>query len=1214
MSLLFQPLADVHAVPLDRLALIEASAGTGKTTTITRLYLRLLLEQGLGVDRILVVTYTKAATAELQDRIRRQLAALLDALKADGEDTGGDDFCRQFRDALAPDRRDLARRRLTMALSGFDQAAIHTIHGFCQRVLTESAFESGADFDCELLADDGDLLRAVVEDFWRREIYPESGPWVDFLVERRQTPDQWLWDIAPHVGKPFLRVVPAAVPEDRDRLAPEFRAAYARLKILWENGGAAKAERLLLEALNAKALDGRSYRKDRVQAWLGSLGAFLATAEPGLTLPASLDRLTSERLKDATKSGQTPPRHAVFDACRTLLDRHQAMMDGFEQRLVDLKIRLLDYCNAELPRRIRRQRQLSFSEMLNRLADALDGDSGESLARAIRARYPAALIDEFQDTDPVQYRIFRGVYGGREQPVFLVGDPKQAIYHFRGADVFSYLRAHHDAAARYTLNTNYRSVPPLIEAVNALFDQSHHPAPFLLDAIHYRQVEPAPNARGRLDIDGDDGAPFRFFLAPAGPVKKGEETPLNKGEANAFAADVTAREIARLLALAEAGKARIVGGNGPRALHGGDIAVLVPSHRQGGLVEQALLGHRIASVRHNSRDSVFETAEARELERVLWAIAEPASGPRVRAALLTECMGVSGHELATLLDDEAAFEHRVARFHRYQELWKQRGFMPMFRAWLEEENVADRLLAYADGERRLTNLRHLAERLQAESRGHGSLETLLGWYARALENPPREDEAGLLRLESDARRVKIVTIHTSKGLEFPVVFCPFLWDGKLWQGEEPAAFHDENRDGAPTLDLGSPEFGKHRVLAGRERLGEKLRQLYVALTRAEYRCYLVWGRIKEMETAALSWLLHGPETPGDDPVAALTAGFAHRTRASIEADLRVYAARAGEAVALVAPPEPVEFRPPPVVAENLAPAVFDRPPLFPSWRMTSFSRLATGRHSEAPDYDLLPDTEPVEAEGDSMFAFPRGAKAGSCLHAILEDWEFTHRDGKALAELVRRKLKAHGIEERWTDTARQGIEQLLAAPLDKHGLKLGDIPNSKRLVELEFTFGLGRVDAAGLQRILADPEHRCDPRFAEAAGRLDFRNVAGYMKGFIDLVFEANGRYYLADYKSNWLGNTYPDYAPERLAVAMAHDHYYLQYLIYTVALHRYLGQRLPDYRYDSHFGGVYYLFLRGIKPGRKTGIFWDRPRLSLVEALEQRLGKPQPPRSSTLF
>lgn len=1195
------PEFDVYATPLAGLNLVEASAGTGKTWTISGLYTRLVLEQGLNVDQILVVTYTKAATAELRDRIRKRLRDVLAAMETDNP--GQDEFCRamlvQYRD---PEPRTLAMRRLTHALGGFDQAAVFTIHGFCQRLLSESAFEAGSDFDCEVLPDEQDLLREIVDDFWRREIYPASEAWAAFLAERGQSPEVWLAEIYGHVGKPFLQVLGATEPADIARLELRLLAATQKTVRIWRREG--DQIRRLLTGFDG--FSGQKIKPAKLEMWLAEMAAWFAiwpeqadVLAPRYGLPEAMAKISAEALAAAVRKNIVPPQHEFFDACQDLDAAHAALGEAYDTRLLALKPRLLAFCNVELERRKSQSRVFSYNDMLNRLANALDGDQGARLAQTIRRRYRAALIDEFQDTDPVQYRIFRTVYGAGLWPVFFVGDPKQAIYGFRGADVFSYLEARSaDSVRRGTLMYNQRSEPGLIGAVNALF--LARTRPFLLDDIPYPAVAAGRRPRPPLGIDNDGGEPFRFLmLAPAD-----DDKPLGKGVAGRQAAAGTAYAIACLLRDAALGQARI----GERPVNGGDIAVLVATHNQARQVEAALRGHGVPSVRQG-QDNVFASPEAIALERVLLAVAEPSREPLLKAALATELMGYSANTLYALQQDEPAWDRVFNRFQTYHILWLREGFMPMFRRWFEESGVTEHLPAFRDGERRLTNLLHLAELLQVESRRKTGIDTLLTWFGNTVRRAHRADETAQLRLESDAKRVKLVTIHTSKGLEYPIVFCPFLWDGRLSQREAPTLlFHDQR---GAVLDLGSPQLESHRQQAVREELSEKLRLLYVALTRAVYRCYVVWGHVRSRDegphTTALGWLLHGGGVvdASPDPMAALAERLENASQDVILRDLHDFAARTDGGVAIdnIAA-EALRYRAPGEEAEpELATRSFSRM-LYSSWRMSSFTGLVTGRHSEDPDYDLGEEVEAEEdAASDSMFAFPRGAKAGSCLHAILEDWEFTNPDGERLGELIRRKLKAHGLDENWTATVRGNIQTLLVTPLNKDGIKLGEIPPDKRLVEMEFTYSLRGGSAHKLQKLLADLRHDCDPRFAAAAGHLDFKNIKGYMKGFIDLIFEADGRYYLADYKSNWLGNAYAKYTPSRLGAIMARDHYYLQYLIYTVALHRYLQLRLKDYDYETHFGGVYYLFLRGIKPGQKTGIFWDRPGLELVRGLEAIIG-----------
>ncbi|MFA7239859.1 MAG: exodeoxyribonuclease V subunit beta [Sulfuricellaceae bacterium] len=1228
-SLSFDPF-DVYHVALDRPTLIEASAGTGKTWAISGLFVRLILERELAVENILVVTYTKAAMAELSARIRQKLAAMLMELK--GQDSG-DEFCKTYLAREELDRQ-LAIRRLTHAMRCFDDAAIFTIHGFCQRVLTESAFESGMEFDTELLPDETEILRDIVDDYWRREIQPARGAWVDYLVSMKQSPDAWLAEMRPHIGKQdFLTLSPLVAVADFPGLEAALDAAYAPARTLWQR----QREDITKLLLEHTGLNGVSYKKSSMADWFGQFDLYFAAATPGLVIPDKLVKLTPAELQvgKGTKKNCTPPEHPFFAACAALLDAAGRINDALAHRLTALKADLLRYCEQELPARKHARLVFSYHDLLNGLYQALNSLHGEHLAALVRSRYPAALIDEFQDTDPIQYRIFQHLYH-RDQalPAFFVGDPKQAIYGFRGADVYTYLDAYRDTAAQKTQNTNQRSIPALVKAVNALFAGSR---PFLVENIDYRPVEPTTRALGELVVQktedrgqrteggGQDSqsSAFQFQLFPA-YIENDKEKSWSKDAANVIAAQAAATEIARLLTLAGEGRAYLVKDSQTRPLNGGDIAVLAPGHRQGKLVQEELVRRRVPSVRRG-QDNVFEAREALELELVLQAIAEPGRGSLVNAALATEAMGMTAVRIVALAYDEHAAEQVFDAFSRYHELWRDHGFMCCFRAWLIDYEVAQRLLRFPDGERRLTNLLHLAELIQIESQARHGMDALLGWLSRAIHAPRDDDEESMLRLESDAKRVQIVTIHASKGLEYPVVFCPFLWDGQLWRkNETTVTFHDADNDHQPTLDLGSSEFAAHKALAGTEKLAEKLRLLYVALTRAQHRCYVTWGNVSEVESSALAWLLHGQDADPARPLESMSALLKTAGSAVLEQAVRAYAKRADASVETLHQHQKTEDR---RQKTDLEEGVFDLRPLSSAlcplssdvgWRMTSFSALSAGKHSEAPDYDALP-AAPVEAPPAlDIFAFPRGAQPGTCLHAIFEEWEFTRNDPAALQAWVADRLRAYFIDEKWAPVVAHSVAATLDAPLDTDcalfpsaqgvlfpatgGIRLADAGPSQRLVELGFAYPINRLDVTRLRRLLADPALKVAPEFVEAAQTLDFRQVNGYMMGFIDLVFEARGRYYIVDYKSNWLGPELASYAPPQLKQAMAATHYYLQYLIYCVALHRYLRVRLTGYDYRRHFGGVYYLFLRGIDPAHQadTGIYRDCPDLQLITALDR--------------
>jgi exodeoxyribonuclease V beta subunit len=1179
---------DPTAVPLNGLTLIEANAGTGKTWTITALYVRLLLEAERGVDAILVVTFTEMATAELRDRIRRRLGEVRAAFESGA--AGADALMAAL---LARVDREVALLRLTAALRDFDQAPIYTIHGFCQRVLAERAFESGGAFRTEILPDESLILQEVVDDFWRTEMHAASALYARFLLGKRVDPDALLKAVASHIGRPYLLV---RAPErdancaERERVYVE---AWMHARAIWLAERDAIAQRLI----GSTHLHGGWYRRASIPGWLAEIHACLSPASATLDLCERFEKFTPEALARGTKKGMRPPEHAFFEACRTLTQAHEALMTAYQRELPNLKARLLDYARGELATRKARRQLRSYDDLLLNLDRALRADGGDALADALRTRYSAALIDEFQDTDPIQYGIFSRIYGGTGLPVFLVGDPKQAIYSFRGADVYAYLEARRDARATHTLDTNWRSAPQLLGAVNLLFERAR--LPFVLDGIPFNPSQPAAGERGRFAVEGESGAPLEVWLIESA------DTPMSKNAAAECAARATAGEIARLLMLGARGAARVVESDGrERPLIGGDIAVLVRTHRQARTVREALGALGVACVQRGS-DNVFHSPEAGELERVLLAIAEPGREALVSGALATELLGLTGEDLHALRGDEPRWEAVVEGFREAHREWREHGFARMLRAFLQRNDVMPRLLAYADGERRVTNLLHLAELLHCESEAEG-IADLLAWLAAKRNLAGAGVEAELLRLESDENLVKILTVHIAKGLEFPLVFCPCAWDGGLRSARaEAVTFHDPAHGERAVLDLGSEGFDFARLCATREELAESVRLLYVALTRARYRCWMVWGNVKEANTAAPAWLLHAPvdidASAGTFDASTLPA----LGDARIRADLERLAADSGGAIRVSPLPEAAtsRFEPFAVSAPALSARKFTGA-LRDTRRVTSFSALAHGRAVEAPDFDSVEVESPVEATpaGRDIHAFPRGAQAGRCLHAIFEQVDFADASPVDVERVAAKELTAHGFESGWTRVVADTVQSVAATPLDESGMRLSGVERSKRLDELEFYYPVAGLADAPLKRMLLAGGFPDEIR--ERIGSLTFAPAQGYMRGFIDLVFEHDGRYYLADYKSNWLGPSVRHYRQDALAKAMAREAYYLQYLVYCVALHRYLGSRVRGYRFEAHFGGVRYLFLRGMRPdtGPACGVYADRPEEALIRTLDDFL------------
>jgi exodeoxyribonuclease V beta subunit len=1200
---------DPITIPLSGRQLIEASAGTGKTYTITGIYVRLLLERELSPDRILVVTYTEAACQELRDKIRARLAAAL-ALFESGTTT--DPFLAELRDRYLAEGLDCKRMQglLAMALINFDLAAVFTIHGFCMRVLQDSAFESGFPFEVEFVEDDRDLLQQVIDDYWRTRCQEWPPVLVASLCQEKISPDTLLDTIRLPLravqtrGMDSLRYGATRTPEAID---PGLVTALGER---WQ--GERDEIMTLLRDSPALSRSATAYRDDRLQRWFQELDVFFVAGGSLVPPLSAIAGLSQSALVTGTKPkqlGQTPS-HPIFALADQLLAELTEARAG-------LLIDLIGHCGPALQAVKAQSGLVSFDDLLTGVRAGLRAEEGgKALAAKVLTQYPVALIDEFQDTDPVQYEIFTTIYQ-EDGVLFMVGDPKQAIYGFRGADIFSYLEAAKTQEGRgHTLATNWRSEPDLIQACNALF--GNHPSPFLLPGIEFREVMSPSRARRRLVLPAMDPAVLTMVTFPD---EEGRE------EAKITVASSLAKVVEALLAAGVRGEAYFeeLSSGEPlrgRALAGGDIAVLVRNHREGQWVKEALATVGLAAVT-SSRQSVFDTDEARELAAILTAAAFPADERQVRRALATRLLGRDAQELARLEETEAVWEETLERFADYHRRWLERGVAAMLNHLWAREGVLSRLAGQMDGERRLTNLRHLLELLQ-EAAAEETLgpSGLLRWLAERRQSD-RPGEASLLRLESDENLIKIVTVHKSKGLQYPVVFAPFFWDSSFMDSKTPAVVDCHDQAGAMLVDLGSGEFPENRERQRRERLAEELRLLYVALTRAENRCLLFWGRVRSgrrwaTASSPMHYLLSGERCGEENLITGLEAAFAERLPEELLAPFDAIAARSGGTIARIEAQVLTTAR-----VEIPAPCSivgdarrFDRS-LNPYLGLHSFSSLhraemeieEPGQHlasgaaqtpldggertdappvvDEAPDHDSAAFAPPLLIQGPAaerdIFSFPRGAQAGSCLHTILENFDFQEQDQTAIDSLIQEHLGLFGFSKEWTPTVRALLARLVETPLDKdRSLWLAQISRQERLDELEFYYTLPALPDQALRTML----HQGLAPAPEASGRL------GFMKGFIDLVFQWQGRYYIVDYKSNYLGGELADYGQASLELAMRQSGYDLQYRIYTVALDRYLRRRLAGYDYERHFGGVYYLFLRGLDPakGPEFGVYHARP------------------------
>lgn len=1198
--------------PLAGTNLIEASAGTGKTYAIAGLFLRLVLEEQLTADQILVVTFTKAATQELKDRIRNNL---LKAKSAFSKGSSNDDFINTL--VKKHDNPALAVQLIQDSLIDFDNAAIFTIHGFCHRILHENAFETQSLFDTELVTDQTDLAREVVDDFWRKHFYSMPPEFISYAIKKISGPEYFL-ELLAKKKTPDIRIIPEIEQPYLDSL-DDFRKIFKKLKTAWPI-----SKDQIIQLLKNPSLSGKFYgslktktkqtdfskRDLKVFSMAQDMDRFVDAKSVGFPVFKDFEKFTATKLAKSARKNHIPPSHEIFNICDDLYERGVSLEAEMESSLLYLKTLFFSYAGEQLPVRKENSNIQFYDDLLIRVKKALEDKGGNELASAIRRQYKAALVDEFQDTDSVQYEIFSRLFDSKQSVLFMIGDPKQAIYGFRGADIFSYIRAAGNADSKYTLMENWRSKPGLITAVNTIF--ANVQSPFVFDQIGFEKGIPG----GKIESVDEKSSPHFILWYLESDKKSDKSKPINKTEAVPLIAKAVTDEISCLISPGRNGQSD----GGPGRVKAGDIAVLVRTNKQAQIIKKSLLSKRIPSVLYDA-GNIFDTHEAREMERVLSSIAEPANDRLFKTALVTDIMGVSGHKIDSADSEPLWWETKYGNFMDYFLLWNRYGFIRMFRKFMSKEKVREQLLAFPDGERRLTNLLHLTEILHQESvEKKTGIKGLIKWLSEQRNTPILEPETHQLRLESDEHAVKIITMHKSKGLEFPVVFCPFSWGGSLIKGQEITFHGNDNKE--LTLDLGSSEKGIHLAFAQNELLAENMRLLYVALTRAIKRCYLVWGRFNTAETSAMAYLFHYRPKPEDnikieDLVTSLKTSVSAKKDEDLLEDLKQLAGKSKGTIELVPLPlnNGVEY----AIFEDEKKESSCRQfsgKIDTSWKISSYSSVISQRVPEevVPDRDVsydsygyIPESGLKPKEKTDIFSFPKGARAGIFFHDIFEHLDFAAKDSGHKEELVTNKLKAYGFEPKWRDVVCDMTNKVLSIPLKikTEALTLSSVQLKDRINEMEFYYPLNPFTPQQLEKIFADHGGVELPAgFPDRIGKLTFPFTKGFMKGYIDMVFHEKGRYYLVDWKSNFLGTNVEDYSKDALNKVMSNDFYILQYHLYTLALYQYLSIRLADFSYEKDFGGVFYVFIRGVDPdhGPQFGVYKDFPSPDLINAMARVL------------
>ncbi len=1188
-------------LPLNQISLIEASAGTGKTYTIGSLYLRLLLKAGennfsrpLNVEEILVVTFTEMATEELKKKIRERITDAINKLTAFAKTQDKSAFKNdEFLTALCHDLDIFeAIHRLKLAEQNMDLAAIYTIHGFCRRMLMQYAFHSGIHFNLELIKDQSDLLVRFANEFWREHFYPLPFEMADFIANELGSPDYVLSLLESNLGKNLIvdlenqQALSISITEFLQQYLGEYFKDIKALKLFWlESAG--KISELITEELNKdyakgepKSLSRRSYNTSRLVKWIEQVNAWANNPRDYLLNKTLMSYFTQSALGEKCEEGASPFIAPIFTE---LEERANALISpDLLRRIIlyhyrqSLQQKLLDY-------KLNHQEK-SFDDLLRLLCEALQDAQGDELAEMIRFQYPFAMIDEFQDTDSQQYAIFSKIY--RDNPekntgFIMIGDPKQAIYRFRGADIFTYLKASDEAQSRFELTKNYRSEKHLVDGVNALFDFPQ--SPFIYQNIKFTAVD-SRDDHLRFYLNGKAEPAYRFYLTESDKVNKTEM------------AKICAVSIQYWLKSAVENQAVFQNEDTYKTLQAANIAVLVRDKNEAALVKNELQKLGIASVYLSDQNSVFDSNVAKELAWVLKACLNVAERP-ILNAIATALFGLNAADIHQIQQNEADWQRWADSFAQYQQTWQRQGILVMLHQILLEQGISERLLSQATGERDLTDFLHLAEILQQAATLHESEAALLSWFEKQIQGEGRQEAQ--IRLESERQLVKIVSIHKSKGLEYDLVWLPFLAvPSKIPTAGDMNVYYSKERDET----LWDIENRNLNALC-EETFAEELRLLYVALTRAKYQMAFALPAQFDKKWNALHYVLSQGEIGKEIALSAPK---------DTETLLQTFKEKMRDNVEICTKPNLEDFPALSINTKNdeLKAAEFTGN-IEQDWRITSFTSIEQGhrrqnyftesagkKHAvfdDAKDYDsqnsIEISTALLNESESSILDLPRGKQVGTALHRHFENCYFSDLANTEEIDKLRQSLQ---LDETFAEPLQNWLQQISHTSLSNEiGIALADLANKDCIKEMPFYLAIREhFDVEAFNQALKAHHHL-------PSKPLQFEQIQGMVRGSIDLVFRHNGKYYLVDYKSNFLGSTLADYNQEALKKEMLHSHYDWQYLIYTLALHRYLQSVVSHYDYARDFGGVFYLFLRGMNGEPQPGVFYDRPSVELITELD---------------
>ncbi|MBK2094649.1 exodeoxyribonuclease V subunit beta [Francisella philomiragia] len=1178
---------DAKTITLQGRHIIEASAGTGKTFNITELYLRLLVEKRLLPSQILVMTFTKDATQEIIGRVEAKIRDVLENI-SEGKEVK---VSIKGQETLIQ-KSDENYKHLKRSLLEIDEAAIFTIHGFCKKVLSEQAFASGMDMDVSMEVDTSDILQKVVEDFFRKHINKNKTNFEYLQAYKLHTPDIFL-DKLRNVVRSSYEILADTFERETEELAKEKQQVFVNLEANTS---------FIFESLIIKHKD----KNKRIEEW--QIIENWANDSQLSLMPKEVSAfINGNRYRGRDDIAE------VFEEIKALKDKYSKIKDIDEYKKqfdaaqfikqACLKIRQ-DFIKAKEQKGV-----LDFDDLITKLCQSVK--KSPDLVKTLQHQYQVALIDEFQDTDAEQYEILDTIYpqsnklprqsvtdtpssqrGIDDLLLLMIGDPKQAIYGFRGGDIFTYLKAKDSCSSdnQWSMDTNWRSTSEMIKAYNRLFykqdylseEEGQIGANIFSDGIGYQLVKASPKANEKAKDFDDNLKPINYFY-----YQVAEDD--NKSDIDSNLSAWTANEIVRLL-------------NSKKVVES-DIAILVENGKQAKVIQKALQAKKLSSVYLSQRDNVYHSQEATEILALMEGINDLENKSMLKRALSTSLLGGRADKFISYIDenDVLAWDEEIEKAKSLRQQWHKYGFMA-FIMQIIHQNFTQR----SDSkERVITNILHLTELIKVAENKYKHPNQLIKWYRQQLNSTATSE--GELRLESDDNLIKIITIHGSKGLEYSVVFIPFASyvSKKKFEASDFSKYYDKDLR-QTVYKIGKDDSIKPQI--ENEVIEELMRLFYVAVTRAEHRCYIGVAKYNNSEKSPLArFLAYQKDDDWLEKIQNITANPTNQSSLIDVATSHCY-----ESENLIINDEKNSDISQNLKANNINKLAND------NWEMLSFSKI-----SKSKSQNIALEKENDESEDDSAqksqqelefrFTAPKGADIGNILHNVLEHTDFSlgKIDNNLLQEQMDR-YKVVAAED--FDNLKVWLEECLVAPIpfsvnmkagvipsglttestdDSKSFCLKDIPNTKTLKEAEFYFPISneKLYKKNIIEILAEYRNQ-NIDYDEFASQ----KIFGMLHGFIDLIFEYDGKFYVADYKSNYLGDKLEDYNQAAMSEKNQSSFYDLQYLIYSVALNKYLRQNIENYNYEKHFGGVYYFYLRGMKDG--YGVYRARPTLEIINKI----------------